>query len=46
MWMQDNPMNVLKSIVKEDSRESLTRVTIECARLSLEKWSLEEGWIL
>ncbi len=33
-------------IAPEDSRGSLTRVTGECTRLALEKWRLEEGWML
>ena len=33
-------------IAPEDRRGSLTRVTIECTNLSLEKRSFEEGWIL
>jgi hypothetical protein len=35
-----------KAIAPEDSRGSLTRVTGECTRLALEKWRLEEGWLL
>jgi hypothetical protein len=30
----------------QQTAEDLSRVTIECTRLSLEKWRLEEGWIL
>jgi hypothetical protein len=35
-----------KPIAPADSRGSFTSVTIECTRLFLEKWRLEEGGIL
>ena len=30
----------------EDSRGPPKRILSECTRMSLEKWSIEEGWIL
>ena len=33
-------------IAAEESRGSLTRVMSECTPLSVEKWRLEEGWIV
>jgi hypothetical protein len=35
-----------KPIGTEDSRGPPNRILSECTRVSLEKWSIEEGWIL
>jgi hypothetical protein len=35
-----------KPIGAEDSRGSPNRILSECTEMSLEKWSIEEGWIL
>jgi hypothetical protein len=33
-------------LAAEDSRGPLIRIPSECTRMSLEKWRIEEGWIL
>src|SRR6266404_3891917 len=44
--MQQTHLVYSKPIAPEDSRGSLTRATVECTRLSLEKWRVKEGWML
>jgi len=45
-WMQETHWIYSKLLAAEDSRGSLTRVTSECAWMSLQRGRLEAGWTL